>query len=204
MLHVKNQRGGKLKEKKTAAKPPRQPWVDLSPLGSRPVRMLMLAAGAAGFGLYTPAFYIVSTLITVRGIASGLHALKQILRCSFARVSFQIRHLFPCTISQSLPARIISRFHAPELDDRVENYRDVYLFRKIQGKKVIGLLIAGILLSLLMIESLITVVLCLSVRNVGMCWNVENERIIELLIADVFILPRRQSQKFFYSSWIRI
>lgn len=65
MLHVKNQRGGKLKEKKTPSKAPRQPWVDLSPLGSRPVRMLMLAAGAAGFGLYTPAFYIVSTLISV-------------------------------------------------------------------------------------------------------------------------------------------
>lgn len=54
-----------MKEKKTPSKPPRQPWVDLSPLGSRPVRMLMLAAGAAGFGLYTPAFYIVSTLISV-------------------------------------------------------------------------------------------------------------------------------------------
>ncbi|KOX68613.1 Monocarboxylate transporter 14 [Melipona quadrifasciata] len=65
MLHVKNQRSGKKKEKKTPSKPPRQPWVDLSPLGSRPVRMLMLAAGAAGFGLYTPAFYIVSTLITL-------------------------------------------------------------------------------------------------------------------------------------------
>lgn len=62
MLHLKNQRG-KVKEKKPPTKVPRQPWVDLSPLGSRPVRMLMLAAGAAGFGLYTPAFYIVSTLI---------------------------------------------------------------------------------------------------------------------------------------------
>lgn len=64
MLHLKNQRG-KVKEKKSATRVPRQPWVDLSPLGSRPVRMLMLAAGAAGFGLYTPAFYIVSTLITI-------------------------------------------------------------------------------------------------------------------------------------------
>ncbi|XP_043578467.1 monocarboxylate transporter 10-like [Bombus pyrosoma] len=69
MLHVKNQRGGKLKEKKTASKPPRQPWVDLSPLGSRPVRMLMLAAGAAGFGLYTPAFYI-----AIQGHKDGLEA----------------------------------------------------------------------------------------------------------------------------------
>ncbi|KZC11886.1 Monocarboxylate transporter 14 [Dufourea novaeangliae] len=61
MLHLKNQRG-KVKEKRTKV-PPKQPWVDLSPLGSRPVRMLMLAAGAAGFGLYTPAFYIVSTFM---------------------------------------------------------------------------------------------------------------------------------------------
>lgn len=60
ILHLKNQRG-KVKEK-SANKMPRQPLVDLSPLGSRPVRMLMLAAGAAGFGLYTPAFYIVSAL----------------------------------------------------------------------------------------------------------------------------------------------
>lgn len=61
ILHLKNQRG-KVKEKKSATKVPRQPLVDLSPLGSRPVRMLMLAAGAASFGLYTPAFYIVSAL----------------------------------------------------------------------------------------------------------------------------------------------
>ncbi|XP_076654148.1 monocarboxylate transporter 13 [Halictus rubicundus] len=67
MLHLKNQRG-KLKDRRTATKvPPRQPWVDLSPLGSRPVRMLMLAAGAAGFGLYTPAFYI-----AVHGHEDGL------------------------------------------------------------------------------------------------------------------------------------
>ncbi|XP_033361148.1 monocarboxylate transporter 10-like [Bombus vosnesenskii] len=74
MLHVKNQRGGKLKEKKTASKPPRQPWVDLSPLGSRPVRMLMLAAGAAGFGLYTPAFYI-----AIQGHKDGLEASAVVL-----------------------------------------------------------------------------------------------------------------------------
>lgn len=61
ILHLKNQRS-KVKEKKSATKVPTQPLVDLSPLGSRPVRMLMLAAGAAGFGLYTPAFYIVSRL----------------------------------------------------------------------------------------------------------------------------------------------
>lgn len=59
ILHLKNQRS-KVKEKRSSSKAPRQPLVDLSPLGCRPVRMLMLAAGAAGFGLYTPAFYIVS------------------------------------------------------------------------------------------------------------------------------------------------
>ncbi|CAK9809427.1 Monocarboxylate transporter 10 [Anthophora plagiata] len=74
MLHVKNQRGGKLKEKKTVSKPPRQPWVDLSPLGSRPVQMLMLAAGAAGFGLYTPAFYI-----AVQSHKDGLEASAVVL-----------------------------------------------------------------------------------------------------------------------------
>ncbi|KAK0094769.1 hypothetical protein PV326_010045 [Microctonus aethiopoides] len=57
IVHLKNQRP-KVKEKKTNTESSRQPLVDLSPLGSRPVRMLMLAAGAAGFGLYSPAFYI--------------------------------------------------------------------------------------------------------------------------------------------------
>ncbi|KAI4499087.1 hypothetical protein M0802_005670 [Mischocyttarus mexicanus] len=65
ILHLKNQRT-KVKEKKSATKVPIQPLVDLSPLGSRPVRMLMLAAGAAGFGLYTPAFYIVSQFYTFK------------------------------------------------------------------------------------------------------------------------------------------
>ncbi|XP_026668150.1 monocarboxylate transporter 10 isoform X2 [Ceratina calcarata] len=76
MLHAKNQlrTGGKLKEKKTPSKPSRQPWLDLSPLGSRPVRMLMLAAGAAGFGLYTPAFYI-----AVQGHKDGLEASAVVL-----------------------------------------------------------------------------------------------------------------------------
>ncbi|XP_076627091.1 monocarboxylate transporter 10 [Colletes latitarsis] len=73
ILHLKNQRG-KVKEKKTATRVPRQPWVDLSPLGSRPVRMLMLAAGAAGFGLYTPAFYI-----AVQGHKDGLEASAVVL-----------------------------------------------------------------------------------------------------------------------------
>lgn len=60
IVHLKNQRT-KVKEKKNSTnKMPRQPFVDLSPLGSRPVRMLMLAAGSSAFGLYTPAFYIVS------------------------------------------------------------------------------------------------------------------------------------------------
>ena len=61
IVHLKNQQN-KLKPKsKSALKAARQPLIDLSPLASRPVRMLMLAAGTASFGLYTPAFYIVST-----------------------------------------------------------------------------------------------------------------------------------------------
>ena len=59
IVHLKNQRS-KVKEKKSSSKAACQPFLDLSPLGCRPVRMLMLASGAAGFGLYTPAFYIVS------------------------------------------------------------------------------------------------------------------------------------------------
>ncbi|XP_032677686.1 monocarboxylate transporter 11-like isoform X3 [Odontomachus brunneus] len=73
ILHLKNQRG-KVKEKKSTSKVPRQPLVDLSPLGSRPVRMLMLAAGAAGFGLYTPAFYI-----ALQGYQDGLEASALVL-----------------------------------------------------------------------------------------------------------------------------
>ncbi|XP_070156110.1 monocarboxylate transporter 4 [Polyergus mexicanus] len=73
ILHLKSQRG-KLKEKKSANKVPKQPLVDLSPLGSRPVRMLMLAAGAAGFGLYTPAFYI-----ALQGLEDGLEASALVL-----------------------------------------------------------------------------------------------------------------------------
>nr|XP_031836871.1 monocarboxylate transporter 11-like isoform X2 [Nomia melanderi] len=71
MLHMKSQRS-KLKERRKV--PPRQPWVDLSPLRSRPVRMLMLAAGAAGFGLYTPAFYIAG-----HGHQDGLEASAVVL-----------------------------------------------------------------------------------------------------------------------------
>ncbi|KAL6448135.1 hypothetical protein ACFW04_000270 [Cataglyphis niger] len=73
ILHLKSQRS-KLKEKKSANKVPKQPLVDLSPLGSRPVRMLMLAAGAAGFGLYTPAFYI-----ALQGFQDGLEASALVL-----------------------------------------------------------------------------------------------------------------------------
>ncbi|XP_025264409.1 monocarboxylate transporter 4 isoform X2 [Camponotus floridanus] len=73
ILHLKNQRS-KLKEKKSGNKVPKQPLVDLSPLGSRPVRMLMLAAGAAGFGLYTPAFYI-----ALQGNQEGLEASALVL-----------------------------------------------------------------------------------------------------------------------------
>ncbi|XP_036139355.1 monocarboxylate transporter 4 isoform X2 [Monomorium pharaonis] len=77
ILHLKIQRS-KLKEKKSASKAPRQPLVDLSPLGSRPVRMLMLAAGAAGFGLYTPAFYI-----ALQGYQDGLEASALVLLQTF-------------------------------------------------------------------------------------------------------------------------
>ncbi|TGZ49621.1 Uncharacterized protein DBV15_02028, partial [Temnothorax longispinosus] len=77
ILHLKNQRG-KVKEKKSGTKVPRQPLVDLSPLGSRPVRMLMLAAGAAGFGLYTPAFYI-----ALQGYQDGLEASALVLLQTF-------------------------------------------------------------------------------------------------------------------------
>ncbi|XP_066597732.1 monocarboxylate transporter 4-like [Prorops nasuta] len=78
ILHLKNQRS-KLKENKSGSggggtQLPRQPLVDLSPLGSRPVRMLMLAAGASGFGLYTPAFYIAS-----QGSQAGLEASALVL-----------------------------------------------------------------------------------------------------------------------------
>ncbi|KAG5322528.1 MOT10 protein, partial [Pseudoatta argentina] len=77
ILHLKNQRS-KVKEKKSSTKIPRQPLVDLSPLGSRPVRMLMLAAGAAGFGLYTPAFYI-----ALQGYQDGLEASALVLLQTF-------------------------------------------------------------------------------------------------------------------------
>ncbi|XP_015113818.1 monocarboxylate transporter 10 [Diachasma alloeum] len=74
IVHLKNQRT-KVKEKKNSTnKMPRQPFVDLSPLGSRPVRMLMLAAGSAAFGLYTPAFYIV-----LQGFQSGLEISSLVL-----------------------------------------------------------------------------------------------------------------------------
>ncbi|XP_046409641.1 monocarboxylate transporter 11-like [Neodiprion virginianus] len=73
ILHLKNQQS-KVKERKPALRTPRQPLVDLSPLGSRPVRMLMLAAGAAGFGLYSPAFYI-----ALQGYQDGLEASALVL-----------------------------------------------------------------------------------------------------------------------------
>ncbi|XP_011502583.1 PREDICTED: monocarboxylate transporter 10-like [Ceratosolen solmsi marchali] len=60
ILHLKNQQN-KLKPKsKSAQKAFQQPFIDFSPVNCRPVRMLMFAAGTASFGLYTPAFYIVS------------------------------------------------------------------------------------------------------------------------------------------------
>ncbi|KYN12508.1 Monocarboxylate transporter 14 [Trachymyrmex cornetzi] len=89
ILHLKNQRS-KVKEKKSSTKIPRQPLVDLSPLGSRPVRMLMLAAGAAGFGLYTPAFYI--TGIVIPGVIVRVIVAIRIAR-SFRR-SLNEKHHF--------------------------------------------------------------------------------------------------------------
>lgn len=38
----------------------RPPLIDLSPLRSRPAKVLLLAAGLAAFGLYTPVFFLVS------------------------------------------------------------------------------------------------------------------------------------------------
>lgn len=36
------------------------PFIDLSPLQSRSAKVLLLAAGLAAFGLYTPVFFLVS------------------------------------------------------------------------------------------------------------------------------------------------
>ncbi|KAL0125502.1 hypothetical protein PUN28_004541 [Cardiocondyla obscurior] len=77
ILYLKHQRN-KVKEKKSTSKTPKPPLVDLSPLGSRPVRMLMLAAGAAGFGLYTPAFYI-----ALQGYQDGLEISALVLLQTF-------------------------------------------------------------------------------------------------------------------------
>ncbi|XP_012278934.1 monocarboxylate transporter 2 [Orussus abietinus] len=73
IVHLKNQRN-KVKEKKSSSRSSKEPFLDLSPLGSRPVRMLMLASGAAGFGLYTPAFYI-----ALQGSQDGLEASALVL-----------------------------------------------------------------------------------------------------------------------------
>lgn len=59
IVHLKNQQSKFKTKSKMQQMPPQAPLIDLSPLGSRPVRMLMLAAATASFGLYTPAFYIV-------------------------------------------------------------------------------------------------------------------------------------------------
>jgi len=80
LLHLKSQRAN-AKEKKSANKVPKQPLVDLSPLASRPVRMLMLAVGAASFGLYTPAFYIVSSADGLSSIATFFYFPSSETRC---------------------------------------------------------------------------------------------------------------------------
>ncbi|VVD02385.1 unnamed protein product [Leptidea sinapis] len=54
ILHLKNQRK-KVKEKKGLKQ---SHVIDLSPLHSRPAKVLLLAAGIAAFGLYTPVFFL--------------------------------------------------------------------------------------------------------------------------------------------------
>lgn len=40
----------------------RPPLIDFSPLRSRPAKVLLLSAGLAAFGLYTPVFFLVSLI----------------------------------------------------------------------------------------------------------------------------------------------
>lgn len=63
ITHLKNEQTKIRDQRRVRPNPSRKSLVDLSPLGSRPVQMLMLASGVASFGLYTPVFYIVSIKI---------------------------------------------------------------------------------------------------------------------------------------------
>ncbi|GBP85468.1 Monocarboxylate transporter 8 [Eumeta japonica] len=74
ILHLKNQRR-KVKEKKGFKRPP---LVDLSPLRSRPARVLLAAAGLSAFGLYTPVFFL-----ALQGYREGLEESALVLLQTF-------------------------------------------------------------------------------------------------------------------------
>ncbi|XP_013199339.1 monocarboxylate transporter 4 [Amyelois transitella] len=74
ILHLKNQRR-KVKEKKGLKRPP---LIDLSPLRSRPAKVLLLAAGLAAFGLYTPVFFL-----ALQGSQEGLEESALVLLQTF-------------------------------------------------------------------------------------------------------------------------
>ncbi|CAH1639149.1 unnamed protein product [Spodoptera littoralis] len=74
ILHLKNQRR-KVKEKKGLK---RGPIFDLSPLHSRPAKVLLLAAGIAAFGLYTPVFFL-----ALQGFQEGLEESALVLLQTF-------------------------------------------------------------------------------------------------------------------------
>ncbi|XP_061379363.1 monocarboxylate transporter 4-like [Danaus plexippus] len=74
ILHLKNQRR-KVKEKKT---PKISPFIDLSPLHSRSAKVLLLAAGLAAFGLYTPVFFL-----ALQGFQEGLEESALVLLQTF-------------------------------------------------------------------------------------------------------------------------
>ncbi|XP_041982093.1 monocarboxylate transporter 4-like [Aricia agestis] len=74
ILHLKNQRR-KVKEKKGMRS---SPLVDLSPVRSRPARVLLCAAGVAAFGLYTPVFFL-----ALQGFHEGLEESALVLLQTF-------------------------------------------------------------------------------------------------------------------------
>lgn len=77
ILHLKNQRRKvrPVKEKKGLKRPP---LIDLSPLQSRPAKVLLLAAGLAAFGLYTPVFFL-----ALQGFQEGLEESALVLLQTF-------------------------------------------------------------------------------------------------------------------------
>ncbi|XP_046969523.1 monocarboxylate transporter 3-like isoform X2 [Vanessa tameamea] len=74
ILHLKNQRR-KVKEKKGLKTPP---FIDLSPLHSRSAKVLLLSAGLAAFGLYTPVFFL-----ALQGFQEGLEESALVLLQTF-------------------------------------------------------------------------------------------------------------------------